>query len=175
MAGKRGEKRKGTASLVGGKIKFSAPLRETCRIFEYFCAMFGTFRNIASVILVVLMGICTIALVMNEYHSANLTGQELCMEDCLEPDADESEWDDENDMPYGAIGNVTLCPLYILHPDISVPANSSARRSLKQMRGLVRRYAPRKAIFHAPFPPTQMKGMDPHADSYHFFICKTVK
>jgi multidrug transporter EmrE-like cation transporter len=98
--------------------------------------MFGTFRNIASVILVVLMGICAIALVMNEYHDANRIGQELCMENCLEPDADESEWDDENDIPDGAIGSVTLCPLYILHPDISVPANSSARRSLKQMRGL---------------------------------------
>ena len=107
-------------------------------ILSTFAAMFGTFRNIASVILVVLMGICAIALVMNEYHDANRIGQELCMENCLEPDADESEWDDDNDMPDGAFGSVTLCPLYILHPDISVPANSSARRSLKQMRGLVR-------------------------------------
>ena len=113
-----------------------------------FAAMYDHFRYIVGVLVLFLMSMFVVALVADDWSDTRHSLTEVCEEVLEEWTEEESEWDDEDVLFVGGqnIGIVPLCEISLMNLHVS-PVVSVAHQSDEQKRGLVRLYAPRKALY----------------------------
>ena len=98
--------------------------------------------------LVVMMSLFAMALAMDEYNDNCRIAEDLRIESCVELEAEDYEWDESDISCQPGRTCISRQPIMC----ISLPFKSregiapSPRISDKQRLGLVRRYAPRKAL-----------------------------
>jgi hypothetical protein len=98
--------------------------------------------------LVVMMSLFAMALAMDEYNDSRRIAEDLRIESCVELEAEDYEWDESDISCQPGRTCISRQPIMC----ISLPFKSgegivpSPRISDKQRLGLVRRYAPRKAL-----------------------------
>ncbi len=108
--------------------------------------MFQIIRKYAPMVLILLMSLFAMALAMDEYSDSRRIAEDLRIESCVELETEDYEWDelDLSSQPVYAGG---LSVMYISLPFTERQGVGSAPFiSDKQRLGLVRRYAPRKAL-----------------------------
>ena len=96
--------------------------------------------------LVVMMSLFAMALAMDEYNDSRRIAEDLRIESCVELEAEDYEWD-ESDIscqPSAISRQPIMCISLPFREGMGI--GSSAFISDKQRLGLVRRYAPRKAL-----------------------------
>lgn len=108
--------------------------------------MFQIIRQYAPMMLIVLMSLFAVALAMDEYNDNRRIAEDLRIESCVELETEDYEWD-ESDLTNQTASVSSLSAMYF-----SLPFTEGLRLapspfiSDKQRLGLVRRYAPRKAL-----------------------------
>jgi hypothetical protein len=116
--------------------------------------MFRIIRQYAPMLLVVMMSLFVMSLVMDEYSDSRRIAEDLHIESCMELETEDYEWDelDLSSQPVYAGG---LSVMYISLPFTEGQGiSNSPFISDKQRLGLVRRYAPRKAILRHNYART---------------------
>ena len=114
----------------------------------YLCTVFQIIRKYAPMMLVVMMSLFAMALAMDEYNDSRRIAEDLRIESCVELEAEDYEWDESDISCQPGRTCISRQPIMC----ISLPFKSgegiapSPRISDKQRLGLVRRYAPRKAL-----------------------------
>ena len=110
--------------------------------------MFHTIRHIARRVTPVLMVLFFVVLAADEYYDTVRALEDLRIESCMELEAYDFEWDDDNE-PVGVEQSAPFASTTVLISCAElVPGAlcSSAMLSDEQLLGLVRRYAPRKGM-----------------------------
>lgn len=105
-------------------------------------------RTYAPMVVLILMSAFVVALCMDEYVDQKRAAQDILIEVCAEVEADDYEWDeaDEFSGTYNNVqGNDVRCANIVLASDIQ-RLNATSLISDEHKLGLVRRYAPRKAL-----------------------------
>ena len=116
--------------------------------FLYLCTVIQFVRKYAYVIVLVLMSAFAACLIADEWSDMRHAWQDLQIEATAEIEVEDFEWD-ESDISCQP-GRTCISRQFVMY--ISLPfreglgIGSSAFLSDKQRLGLVRRYAPRKAI-----------------------------
>ncbi|MBR1922444.1 MAG: hypothetical protein IJ838_01640 [Paludibacteraceae bacterium] len=93
-----------------------------------------------------MMSLFAMALAMDEYNDSRRIAEDLRIESCVELEAEDYEWD-ESDIscqPSAISRQPIMCISLPFREGMGI--GSSAFISDKQRLGLVRRYAPRKAL-----------------------------
>ncbi len=112
----------------------------------YLCTVFQIIRKYAPMILILLMSLFAMALAMDEYSDSRRIAEDLRIESCVELEMEDYEWDESN-MSNQPIYAGSLSAMYISLPFTEGQGISNSHFiSDKQRLGLVRRYAPRKAL-----------------------------
>ena len=97
-------------------------------------------------VLILLMSLFAMALAMDEYSDSRRIAEDLRIESCVELETEDYEWD-ELDLSNQPVYAGSLSAMYISLPFTEGQGiNNSPFISDKQRLGLVRRYAPRKAL-----------------------------
>ena len=128
--------------------------------------MFDLCRKYAKLLMPIVLGLFFVAFVMDDYADEAQKTKSVFAECLVELDADESDCD-END-----IAEEASIKLQIPETDgtfcVSLPTlePSSCTQSVKQFRGLVRRYAPNPASTYIEF---FHNGIDSFSGLCHFF------
>ena len=108
--------------------------------------MFQIIRKYAPMVLILLMSLFAMALAMDEYSDSRRIAEDLRIESCVELETEDYEWD-ESDMSNLPVYAGSMSAMYISLPFTEEQGISNSRFiSDKQRLGLVRRYAPRKAL-----------------------------
>ena len=128
--------------------------------------MFDLCRKYAKLLIPIVLGLFFVAFVMDDYEDEAQKTKSVFAECLVELDADESDCD-END-----IAEEASIKLQIPETDgtfcVSLPTQelSPCTQSVKQFRGLVRRYAPNPASTYIEF---FHNGIDSFSGLCHFF------
>jgi hypothetical protein len=105
-------------------------------------------RTYAPIVVLILMSAFVMALCMDEYVDQKRAAQDMLIEVCAEIEADDYEWDEADE--FIGIGRtnltLTLSPREGEMSLLMSRIHSNAYQTEEQKRGLVRRYAPRKAL-----------------------------
>ena len=103
-------------------------------------------RKYAPMILIVMMSLFVVALAIAEYTDSRRIAEDLKIETCVELETEDYEWDEFDDD--SGICNIAISQYAPIHRPLCTISNPlpSPRISDKQRLGLVRRYAPRKAL-----------------------------
>ena len=111
----------------------------------YLCTVFQIIRQYTPVILIMMMSVFVVSLAIDEYDDSRRIAEDLRIEGCVELETEDYEWD-EGLTP-------SLTPVIISKGEernyMSLLTDyqlSAPYISDKQKLGLVRRYAPRKAL-----------------------------
>ena len=110
--------------------------------------MLSFIRHIAKVMTPVLMVLFFAILIADEYYDTLRAIDDLRIESCVELEAYDFEWDDD-DVPDGIAEDTAFAGISIPETKAEYTSGtlcSSTKQSDKQLRGLVRRHAPRKGI-----------------------------
>ena len=96
-------------------------------------------------LLVVMMSLFAVALAVDEYNDSRRIAEDLRIETCMELETEDYEWD-ESDLSNQPAFNLTPTAPDIDGASPLVGIRERGFISDKQRLGLVRRYAPRKAL-----------------------------
>ncbi|MCR5049649.1 MAG: hypothetical protein K6A36_01035 [Paludibacteraceae bacterium] len=111
----------------------------------YLCTVFQFIRKYAPLVLFILMSLSAVAIVIDEYNDYCRFSQDMRIESCVELEAEDYEWDEFDDGEICRPFIPQFAPINYQLLMVSRPF-STAFISDKQRLGLVRRYAPRKAL-----------------------------
>lgn len=105
-------------------------------------------RTYAPMLVLILMSAFVIALCMDEYVDQKRAAQDMLIEVCAEVEADDYEWDEADEFSgthYNAQSDDVQCTKELLLAD-NQRLNTTSLISEEHKLGMVRRYAPRKAL-----------------------------
>ena len=129
-----------------GKFKKIAFFLAYVRKKLYLCTVFQIIRTYAPLMLILLMSLFVVALAMDEYNDSRRIAEDLRIESCVELETEDYEWD-ESDLSNQPTYTGSLSAMYISLPFREGQGVGSVPFiSAKQRLGLIRRYAPRKAL-----------------------------
>ena len=111
----------------------------------YLCTVFQIIRKYAPMLLIVMMSLMAVALAVDEYNDSRRIAEDLRIETCMELETEDYEWD-ESDLSNQPAFNLTPTTPDIVGDSPLVGIRERGFISDKQRLGLVRRYAPRKAL-----------------------------
>ena len=111
--------------------------------------MFEQIRKYAAILTLIFMSTFAVAMGLDEYGDMHRLLQDMVVESCMEIEVEDYEWDEANE--FCGVGrlsavytNSSLYTLYLLSDGKYI--NHVSLLSDEHKRGLVRRYAPRKAL-----------------------------
>jgi hypothetical protein len=109
------------------------------------------------------MSAFTVAICLDEYTDHKRAAQDMLIEMCAEMEADDYEWDEADEF-VGIGRKACFQPIHDRNGLLCLQRNhvhSAAYLSEDQKRGLVRRYAPRKALLSYNYVLTYRKWYEP--------------
>ena len=129
-----------------GKFKKIAIKLAYSDFLLYLCTVFQIIRTYTPLMLILMMSLFVVALAMDEYNDSRRIAEDLRIESCVELETEDYEWD-ESDLSNQPTYTGSLSAMYISLPSTEGQGvGNSPFISDKQRLGLIRRYAPRKAL-----------------------------